>query len=100
MRRYYSHTVILPDETRLNDFVVEVCGSTVTWFPFTGEIHSTIYVEHPLLLSYRSDLQGKKLSLQQLSWALGDAHDSSTVYAYALMPCPSCSEGWYEMRRL
>lgn len=100
MRRYYSHTVILPDETRLNDFVVEVCGSTVTWFPFTGEIHSTIYVEYPLLLSYRADLQGKLVTLHQLTWASGDADDHATLYAYSLTPCPSCSEGWYEMRRL
>lgn len=100
MRRYYSHTVILPDDTRLNDFVVEVNGATVAYFPFMGEIHSTIYVEHPILLSYRSDLQGKMVTLQQMVWALGDADDKVTLYAYFLTPCPSCSEGWYVLSML
>jgi len=100
MRRYYSHIVILPDETRLNDFVVEVNGATVAYFPFMGEIHSTIYVEHPILLSYRSDLQGKMVTLQQLAWALGDADDKAILYAYFLTPCTSCSEGWYVLSML
>ena len=100
MRRYYSHTVILPDETHLDDFVVEVNGTTVTYFPFMGEIHSTIYVEHPLLISNKPDLQGKKVTLQQLAWALGDAQDSPTLYTYSLTPCPSCSEGWYVLTKL
>ena len=100
MRRYYSHTVILPDETRLNDFVVEVCGSTVTWFPFTGEIHSTIYVWYGDLRGLRAEAHSIPTRRSPLLYASGDADDHATLYAYSLTPCPSCSEGWYEMRRL
>ena len=48
MARYYSHTVILPDETHLDDFVVEVTGHVSAYYPFTGEIHSTIYLDRNL----------------------------------------------------
>lgn len=99
MTRYYSHTIILPDETRLTDFVVDVEGSSVTYYPFVGEIHSTIYAEHPILLSHRDDLQGKTVSLDQLSWAMGDAADGA-VYAYALTPCPACMGDRYVLSRL
>jgi hypothetical protein len=100
MSRYYSHTIILPDETRLDDFVVEINGGKVVYFPFAGEIHSTIYIEHPILVSHRADLQGKTVSLDQLSWALtgGEGHDM--LYAYSLMPCPACTEGRFTMTRL
>ena len=99
MTRYYSHTIILPDETRLTDFVVDVEGSSVTYYPFVGEIHSTIYLEYPILLSHRPDLQGKTVSLDQLSWAMGDAA-TSAVYAYSLTPCPACMGDRYVLSRL
>ena len=100
MSRYYSHTIILPDETRLDDFVVEINGGEVTYFPFAGEIHSTIDVEQPILLTRRADLQGKTVSMTQLAWALtgDDGHDM--LYAYSLMPCPSCAEGRFTMTKL
>ena len=51
MPRYCSHTVILPDEHRLDNFVVEVAGSVTAYYPFAGERHSTIYLDTPILLS-------------------------------------------------
>lgn len=103
MPRYCSHTVILPDESRLDDFVVEVAGNGVSaYYPFAGEMHSTIYFDTPILLSPRVDLEGKTISLTQLTWALHDTeHDGTTVlYAYRLTPCPSCAEGRFTMSKL
>lgn len=100
MSRYYSHTIILPDETRLDDFVVEINGGVVTYSPFAGEIHSTIYIEHPILVSHRADLQGKTVSLNQLAWALTGGEGDDVLYAYSLMPCPSCTEGRFTMTRI
>ena len=99
MSRYFSHTVILPDETHLVDFIVDVEGHSVAYYPFVGEIHSTIYLETPILLSHRNDLQGKTVSLYQLTWAMGDAADSS-VYAYSLTLCPACKGDRYTLTRL
>ena len=101
MPRYCSHTVILPDENRLDDFVVEVTGNSVTaYYPFTGEVHSTIYFDTPILLSHRADLEGKTIALTQLTWALSDTHGDTTLYAYRLTPCPSCAEGRFVMSKL
>ena len=101
MPRYCSHTVILPDENRLDDFVVEVTGNSVTaYYPFTGEVHSTIYFDTPILLSRRADLEGKTIALTQLTWALSDTHGDTTLYAYRLTPCPSCAEGRFVMSKL
>ena len=102
MARYCSHTVILPDENRLDDFVVEVAGTVTAYYPFAGERHSTIYLDTPILLSPRADLEGKTLSLTQLTWALRDAqHDAASVlYAYRLTPCPQCAEGRFTMSKL
>ena len=100
MPRFYSHTIILPDETRLNDFIVEINGGEVSYFPFAGEIHSTIYVEHPILLSRRADLQGKTVSLTQLAWALADGKDCNKLYIYSLIPCLDCAEGRFMLTRI
>ena len=102
MPRYCSHTVILPDENRLDNHVVEVDGRVITYYPFTGEVHSTIYVNSPILLSPRADLEGKTISLTQLTWALhGTSHDGTSVlYAYRLTPCSSCAEGRFTMSKL
>ena len=101
MPRYCSHTVILPDENRLDDFVVEVTGNSVTaYYPFTGEVHSTIYFDTPILLSHRADLEGKTVVLTQLTWALSDTHGDTTLYAYRLTPCSSCAEGRFVMSKL
>lgn len=100
MARCYSHTIILPDETRLDDFVVEIHGREVTYFPFTGEIHSTVYVEHPILLTHRADLQGKTVSLTQLAWALTDTDCDNTLYAYALTPCSACAGERFSLSKL
>lgn len=100
MARYYSHSLILPDETRLDDFVVEVSGHVTSYYPFLGEIHSTIYVDTPILLSHRADLEGKTVSLTQLSWALHDAANDSVMYAYRLTPCSSCAGDRFTMSRL
>ena len=98
MSRYLSPTVILPDETHLNDFVVEVTGTTVSYYPFTGEQHTTLYVPDGILLSHRDDLDGKTFTLNLLSWAMGDAGEA--MYAYALSPCPSCMGDRYVLARL
>ena len=91
MARYYTHLLLLPDESHLKDFVVELIGSTVSYYPFVGEIHSTIYIETPILLSRRNDLQGKTIYLGQLGWAFGEQDVSSgTLYAYRLVPCSLC----------
>ena len=100
MPRYYSHTIILPDETRLDDFIVEINGSEINYFPFTGEIHSTIYVEHAILLTHRADLQGKTISLAQLSWALTEPSGNDTLYAYALTPCRACVGNRFSLSKL
>ena len=100
MARYYSRTVILPDETHLDDFVVEVSGCVITYYPFVGEIHSTVYLDTPLLLSYRADLDGKTVALTQLVWALHDVANNSVMYAYRLTPCPSCAGDRFTMTKL
>ena len=38
MARYFSHLIILPDESRLEDFVVELNGGEVSYYPFVGEV--------------------------------------------------------------
>lgn len=102
MPRYCSHTVILPDENRLDDFVVEVTGNSVTaYYPFTGEVHSTIYFDTPILLTPRADLEGKTVSLNQLTWALRDTEREATaLYAYRLTPCSSCMGNRFTMSKL
>ena len=92
MARYFSHLIILPDESRLEDFVVELNGGEASYYPFVGEVHSTIYVDKPILLSFRKDLDGKTVSLAQSAWALHDNASADTIlYAYFLTPCPSCA---------
>lgn len=100
MARYYSHTLILPDESRLDDFVVEVNKCVTAYYPFLGEVHSTIYVDTPILLSYRTDLDGKTVSLSQLAWALHDVDNNSVMYAYRLTPCSSCAGERFVMTML
>lgn len=100
MARYFSHSVILPDETHLVDFIVETDGISVVYYPFVGEVHSTIYLETPILLSHRSDLDGKTIALNQLTWAMGADANASTIYAYSLSPCPVCKGDRYTMTRL
>lgn len=99
MARYFSHTVVLPDESRMDGLIVEVVGSSVSYYPFVGEVHSTVYVEGGILLSYRDDLQGKTVALGQLSWAMGSAEDGM-LCAYSLSPCPSCMGDRYVLHRL
>lgn len=91
MARYFSHLIILPDESRLEDFVIEINGNEVSYYPFVGEIHSTTYIDKPILLSYRDDLGGKTVALTQLAWALRNDSSTKRVYAYYLTPCPSCA---------
>ena len=101
MPRYCSHTVILPDESRLDNFVVEVSGVVTTYYPFVGERHSTIYVDTPILISRRADLEGRTVSLTRLAWALHDTeHDGEALYAYRLTPCPLCAANRFTMIRL
>lgn len=102
MARFCSHTIILPDENRLDDFIVEVAGSVTTYYPFAGERHSTIYLDMPILLSYRADLDGKTVSFSHLAWALHDADggNASVLYAYRLTPCPSCAGERFTMSKL
>ena len=101
MPRYCSHTVILPDENHLDNFVVEVSGSVIAYYPFTGEVHSTIYFDTPILLSHRADLEGKTVSLNQLTWALRDTEREATaLYAYRLTPCSSCMGNRFTMSKL
>ena len=100
MPRYCSHTVILPDENRLDNFVVEVAGRVIAYYPFTGEVHSTIYLDAPILLSHRDDLDGKTIALTQLTWALHDADGNTATYAYRLTPCSSCMGERFTMGRL
>lgn len=101
MARYCSHTVILPDENRLDNFVVEVNGTVVAYYPFAGEVHSTIYVDTPILLSHRADLEGKTVSLTRLAWAMHDAeHNGKALYAYRLTPCSSCAGNRFTMIKL
>lgn len=99
MSRYFSHTVILPDESRLNDFVVEVLGNTLNYYPFSGEMHSTVYIEDGILLSYRDDLQDKTVSMEKLLWAMG-CDEGDELYAYSLSPCPSCMGDRYILNKL
>lgn len=98
MARYFSHTVILPDESRLDDFIVEVAGGRVSYYPFVGEVHSTVYIEGGILLSHRDDLQAKTVSLDQLAWAMGGV--DSTLYAYSLSPCSSCMGNRFVLSKL
>lgn len=92
MRRYYSHLIILPDGSRLEDFVVELNGDNVCYYPFVGETHSTAYLDSPILLSHRRDLAGKTISLNMLAWALQESDKSETsLFVYSLIPCDSCS---------
>ena len=100
MTRYFSHLIILPDGNRLEDFVVEVNGTSCSYYPFTGEIHSTVYVDNPIMLSYRNDLVGKTIALDLLSWALLVDGTPEKIYAYSLTPCVSCANGRYEMTKL
>lgn len=101
MARYYSHLIILPDESHLEDFIVELNGNQSSYYPFVGEIHSTTYIERPILLSYRSDLEGKTVALSQLTWALRDTTSTdTTIYAYALTPCSSCAGERFTAKRL
>ena len=100
MPRYCSHTVILPDESRLDNTVVEVAGTVITYYPFAGEVHTTLYLDTPILLTPRADLEGKTVSLTQLAWALHDASDTTALYAYRLAPCPSCMGDRYTLTRL
>lgn len=100
MARYYSHTIILPDESHLDDFVVEINKQVTAYYPFVGEMHSTIYVDTPILLSYRADLDGKTVSLNQLTWALCDEANDMVMYAYRLTPCSSCAGERFTMTML
>lgn len=100
MARYFSHTVILPDETQLDDFIVETDGISVVYYPFVGEVHSTIYLENPILLSHRSDLQDKTIALNQLAWAMKDDASNEALYAYSLTPCPVCMGERFTMKKL
>ena len=101
MARYCSHTIILPDESILDNFVVEVNGFVEAYYPFSGEQHSTIYIDSPLFLSYRSDLEGKTIALDQLTWAFrNDESDDSMIFAYRLTPCPSCVGDRFVLSRL
>lgn len=101
MARYCSHTVILPDGHLVNDFVVEVNKVVSVYYPFTGEMHSTIYLDTPILISYRDDLEGKTISLGQLNWALNNTEQGDdALYAYRLTPCSSCLGDRFTMTRL
>ena len=101
MARYCSHTVILPDESVFDNFVIEVNGVVEAYYPFTGEQHSTIYVDSPIFLSYRSDLEGKTVALNQLAWALrNDESGNSMMFAYRLIPCLSCMGDRFVLSRL
>ena len=100
MPRYCSHTIILPDESRLDNSVVEVSGTVTTYYPFAGEVHTTLYLDTPILLSHRADLEGKTVSLTLLTWALHDASGATALYAYRLTPCPSCMGDRYTLMRL
>lgn len=99
MARYFSCTLILPDETQLTDFIVDVDDTSVSYYPFAGEVHSTIYLETPILLSHRADLQSKTVALNQLTWAMGDATDNA-IYAYSLTPCSHCMGDRYILAKL
>ena len=101
MARYCSHTIILPDENRLDNFVVEVNAGVVSYYPFTGEVHSTIYFDAPILISHRADLEGKTISLDLLAWAMHDtANGDTALYAYRLSPCASCMGNRFTLTRL
>lgn len=101
MARYCSYTIILPDESHLDNFVVEVNNYVVAYYPFAGEKHTTIYFDTPILLSHRGDLDGKTISLTQLAWALRDGESGDDrMYAYHLSPCSSCMGERYVLSRL
>ena len=100
MARYCSHTVILPDGSSLDDFIVEVNGCVALYYPFAGEVHSTLYIDTPILLSYNPNLEGKSVSLSQFEWALRDADNQSVLYAYRLVPCAACAPGRFTLARL
>lgn len=100
--RYCSHTIILPDESRLDNHVVEMSGTVITYYPFTGEVHSTIYINTPILLSYRADLEGETVSLSRPTWTVCDATEKGDrpLYAYRLTSCSSSIDECYVVERL
>ena len=100
MSRYSSHTIIMPDETMLDNHVVEVADKVIACYPFAGEMHTTLYLDTPILLSHRADLEGKTVSLAQLTWALGDADSADDMYAYRLDACPSCMGDRYTLTKI
>lgn len=100
MSRYCSHTIIMPDETMLDNHVVEVADKVIACYPFAGEMHTTLYLDTPILLSHRADLEGKTVSLAQLTWALGDADGADDMYAYRLDACPSCMGDRYTLTKI
>ena len=101
MARYCSHTLILPDESRLDNMVVEVDGGgVIAYYPFSGEAHSTIYIDAPILLTPRADLEGKIVLLSQPGWVLDNNTHTSCLYAYRLTPCPICMDNHFVMVRL
>ena len=100
MPRYCSHTVILPDESRLDNTVVEVSDTVSAYYPFAGEMHTTLYLDTPILLTPRADLEGKTVSLTQLAWALRDVSGATALYAYRLAPCSTCMGDRFTLTRL
>lgn len=100
--RYCSHTIILPDESRLDNQVVEMSEIVIAYYPFTGEVHSTIYIDTPILLSYRADLEGEVISLNRPTWGVGNATEKGDrpLYAYRLTPCSSNTDECYVVERL
>lgn len=100
MSRYCSHTIIMPDETMLDNHVVEVADKVIACYPFAGEMHTTLYLDTPILLSHRADLEGKTVSLAQLTWALRDADSADDMYAYRLDACPSCMGDRYALTKI
>lgn len=100
MARFYAHTLILPDNTHLDNFIIEVSPQGVLYYPFMGEIHSTIYIDKIILCSYRADLNDKTIALNQLEWALGTASNKAELYVYTLTPCASCTSERYIATKL
>lgn len=100
MSRYCSHTIIMPDETMLDNHVVEVADKVIACYPFAGEMHTTLYLDTPILLTPRADLEGKTVSLTQLAWALRDASGATALYAYRLAPCSTCMGDRFTLTRL
>lgn len=86
MARFFSHTVILPDGTHLADVVVELTARSVSYYPFSREIHSTVYVEHPILLSHRGDLHGCVLASDSQLCSMPGNDTDNALYAYSVAP--------------